>query len=173
MYKILTNNNQLLKFYPGVYDSALFNLPGVIFLFAPFGSNQPILINHRNISSQPHINVSMVGGKPKLGKSVSPNLLYIIYPILACLKVLITTANCQTRKYWDQLTLEGVNLLTLLIFTESAHWADSVIELHCPYVCVCVCLCVCMSPPSEIYFRAFLPPLTKVLGLHILNFWIS
>ena len=28
-------------------------------------------------------------------------------------------------------------------FTESAHWADSVIEPRCPSVCTSVCLCVC------------------------------
>ena len=52
-----------------------------------------------------------------------------------------------------------LNVLDML-FTESAHWADSVIELRCPSAG----MHVCMSPPSEIYFRAFLPPLTKVLG---------
>ena len=31
------------------------------------------------------------------------------------------------------------------LFTESAHWADSVIESRCP----CVCTSVCMSVPCE------------------------
>ena len=39
-----------------------------------------------------------------------------------------------------------VNLFSNIIFTESAHWADLVIESRCP--------CVCPSPPSEIYFQA-------------------
>ena len=29
----------------------------------------------------------------------------------------------------------------MVLFTESAHWADSVCKLRCPSVCVCV-LCV-------------------------------
>ena len=33
------------------------------------------------------------------------------------------------------------NCLFEAIFTESAHWADSVIESRCPSVCVCVCMC--------------------------------
>ena len=33
---------------------------------------------------------SKVGGKPRLSKNKSPKLLYTIYPILACLEVLIT-----------------------------------------------------------------------------------
>ena len=36
------------------------------------------------------------------------------------------------------------------LFTESAHWADSVIESHC----LSVSMCVCVSPPCEIYFQA-------------------
>ena len=32
------------------------------------------------------------------------------------------------------------------LFTESAHWADSVIELRCPSVCPSVCLSVCVCP---------------------------
>ena len=51
-----------------------------------------------------------------------------------------------------------------LVFTESAHWANSVIESQCP------CVCMSVSPPSEIYFRAFLPPLMKILGP--IFFWI-
>ena len=31
----------------------------------------------------------------------------------------------------------------IYFFTASAHWADSVIELPCPSVCMCVCLFVC------------------------------
>ena len=50
----------------------------------------------------------------------------------------------------------------LLVITESAHWANLVIESD-------VRLYVRVSPPSEIYFQAFLPPLTKVLCQ---NFWI-
>ena len=30
-------------------------------------------------------------------------------------------------------------LRKILIFIESAHWADSIIESRCPSVCVCVC----------------------------------
>ena len=31
-----------------------------------------------------------------------------------------------------------------LIFIESAHWADSIIESRCPSVCLCVCLSLFM-----------------------------
>ena len=35
-----------------------------------------------------------------------------------------------------------------ICFTESAHWADSVIKTACPFVC----LSVCLSPPHAIFF---------------------
>ena len=41
------------------------------------------------------------------------------------------------------------------IFTESALWADSVIESPCPCVCLCVCVSVCLSAPSgAVFFEA-------------------
>ena len=38
-----------------------------------------------------------------------------------------------------------------MIFIESAHWADSIIESRCPYVCLSVCLSV---PFHAIFFEA-------------------
>ena len=38
------------------------------------------------------------------------------------------------------------------LFTESAHWADSVIESRCPFVCLSVCLFVCVCVPSPCNF---------------------
>ena len=55
---------------------------------------------------------------------------------------------------------------TVAIFTESAQWADSVIELQCLWPV----MYVCVSPPSEIYFQAFLPQFTKVLGFFFVGF---
>ena len=36
----------------------------------------------------------------------------------------------------------------LILFTESAHWNDSFLELRCPSVCVSVCLCHRKTPSS-------------------------
>ena len=38
--------------------------------------------------------------------------------------------------------LGNIKVPNCLLFIESAHWADSIIESRCPYVCVCVCVSV-------------------------------
>ena len=54
--------------------------------------------------------------------------------------------------YWWSCIGKGLQSTKLprLVFTELAHWADSVIESRCSSACVDVC----MSPPSVIYFQA-------------------
>ena len=53
-----------------------------------------------------------------------------------------TTVYNSVQIHWYKLVKPKLNQ----IFIESAHWADSIIESRCPYVCLCVCLCVCPLP---------------------------
>ena len=48
----------------------------------------------------------------------------------------------------------------LVVFTESAHWADSVIESRCPSVCMCVCMSVPCEEDLSFHWRGLLhiPP---------------
>ena len=46
-------------------------------------------------------------------------------------------------------------------FTESAHWADSVIELRCPSVCLFVCLSVCLCHRVQFFWRGLLHIITS------------
>ena len=69
-------------------------------------------------------------------------------------------ALTETVPLWNSMNIlyrlqqnNDVNLTTLYwqtIFTDSAHWAYTVIELQCTFVCltVCVCVCHCETPTS-------------------------
>ena len=48
------------------------------------------------------------------------------------------------------------------IFTDSALWAGSVIELPCPSVCLFVCLSICaIVPSSAVFWRGLLHIITS------------
>ena len=59
-------------------------------------------------------NVLIVGGKPHLGKQLSPNLVYTIYTILACLRS--WWQNVRWKKMYTSVILEGSTSLVYWYF---------------------------------------------------------
>ena len=62
--------------------------------------------------------------------------------------------------WWRVCYLWGLPRLAFRLFTESAHWADSVIESQCPSVCMSVCLFVPCEEGISFHWRGLLhiPP---------------
>ena len=67
-----------------------------------------------------------------------PNLSFGYWHVCSCQSFNPFTSRGQTVRE----VVSALVITDIVIFIESAHWADSIIESRCPYVCVSVCLCV-------------------------------
>ena len=59
------------------------------------------------------------------------------------LLLLLSVLFYATRHLWKTEITWRIIFSYSALFTESAHWVDSVIESRCPYACMYVCMYVC------------------------------